>query len=525
MAIYHTRVKTFSRAQGHASTAAAAYRAGLLILDERTGLRHDYRRRGGVVETRCLAPDDAPDWAFDPRQLWPAAEASERRKDATVAREFEVALPHELSKEQRSDLAAEISRCLVQRYRFAVQSSIHEPQTADGLNYHVHILATTRRMDSEGLKDKTRELDGGPSGRGEVEWIRAMVGEAINAHLAAAGISARVDHRSLKEQAAEAAEHGDELTAAELSRAPGLHMGKGATALHRRGMDTDLKQGNDGIAQANNAAWDRAVADLAEQGRLMEPASDQAMPVGPREVPSNPHILPMLSPGGAIPLVNGGGEATPVGAVADDGEQQPQPHATGSRQAQQEVLGVWAEAWIEALRDRLKFTRRLLRNIAALISAHVAAPRLRGDLEELLARLKTLKRDALRFKRRLKAEDRAQHVLAQAEFALENFESQNPRPGLLNRSDWSRRRARRVRAVELGREEYQRAHEATGPKAQEDYNRRTGESLSHLESWSEVLLRRYPVLENAPTDAPAASAPTDALPAMKQAKEPGARLH
>lgn len=95
MAIYHTRVKTFSRAQGHASTAAAAYRAGLLILDERTGLRHDYRRRGGVVETRCLAPDDAPDWAFDPRQLWPAAEASERRKDATVAREFEVALPHD----------------------------------------------------------------------------------------------------------------------------------------------------------------------------------------------------------------------------------------------------------------------------------------------------------------------------------------------------------------------------------------------------------------------------------------------
>lgn len=523
MAIYHTRVKTFSRAQGHASTAAAAYRAGLLIIDDRTGLRHDYRRRGGVVETRCLAPDDAPDWAFDPRQLWPAAEASERRKDATVAREFEVALPHELSNEQRSDLAAEISRCLVQRYRFAVQSSIHEPQTADGLNYHVHILATTRRMDAEGLKDKTRELDGGPSGRGEVEWIRAMVGEAINAHLAAAGVSARVDHRSLKDQAAEAAEQGDELTAAELSRAPGLHMGKDATALHRRGMDTDLKQGNDGIHQANSAAWDRAVAEMAGEGRLMEPASDQAMPVGPREVASHRLILPMLSPGGATRLVNGGREAMPVGAVADDGTRQPQ--ATASKQALKAVIEIWAEAWIEALRDRLRFTRRLLRNSAALISAHVAAPRLRGDLEELLVRLKKLKRDSLRFKRRLKAEDRAQHVLAQAEFALENFESQNPRPGLLNRSDWSRRRARRVRAVDLGREEYQRAHEATGPKAQEDYNRQIDESLSQLENWSEVLLRRYPVLVDAPTDAPAASAPADALLAMKQAKEPGARLH
>lgn len=523
MAIYHTRVKTLSRAQGHASTAAAAYRAGLLIIDDRTGLRHDYRRRGGVVETRCLAPDDAPDWAFDPRQLWPAAEASERRKDATVAREFEVALPHELSNEQRSDLAAEISRCLVQRYRFAVQSSIHEPQTADGLNYHVHILATTRRVDAEGLKDKTRELDGGPSGRGEVEWIRAMVGEAINAHLAAAGVSARVDHRSLKEQAAEAEEQGDEFTAAELSRAPGLHMGKDATALHRRGMDTDLKQGNDGIAQANNAAWDRAVADLAEQGRLMEPASDQAMPVGPREVPSHAAIQSMLSPPGVTPLGNVAREVMPVEAIADEGARQPQ--ATASKHALKAVLEIWAEAWIEALRDRLKFTRRLLRSSAALISTHVPAPRLRGDLEELLVRLKKLKRDALRFKRRLKAEDRAQHRLAQAEFALESFESQNPRPGILNRSDWSRRRARRVRAFELGRLQYQRAHEATGPKAQEDYNRRTDESLSQLENWSEVLLRKYPVLEEAPTDAPEAFIPADPLLLMNPVREPGARLH
>ncbi len=523
MAIYHTRVKTFSRTQGHASTAAAAYRAGLLIIDERTGLRHDYRKRGGVVETRCLAPDDAPDWAFDPRQLWPAAEASERRKDATVAREFEVALPHELSNEQRSDLAAEISRCLVQRYRFAVQSSIHEPQTADGLNYHVHILATTRRVDAEGLKDKTRELDGGPSGRGEVEWIRAMVGEAINAHLAAAGVSARVDHRSLKDQAAEAAEQGDELTAAELSRAPGLHMGKDATALHRRGMDTDLKQGNDGIHLANSAAWDRAMAQMAGEGRLMDPVSDQAVPVGSRQVALGPAMGPMLSSDLVSPVVEAVEGSLPVEAIADDGARQPQ--ATASKQALKAVLEIWAEAWIEALRDRLRFTRRLLRNSATLISAHLAAPRLRGDLEELLVRLKKLKRDALRFKRRLKAEDRAQHVLAQAEFALENFESQNPRPGILTRSDWSRRRARRVRAVELGREEYQRAHEATGPKAQEDYNRRTGESLVQLENWSEVLLRRYPVLEDAPTDAPAATIPADALLAMKQSKEPGTRLY
>jgi len=349
-----------------------------------------------------------------------------------------------------------------------------------------------------------------------------MVGEAINAHLAAAGVSARVDHRSLKDQAAEAAEQGDELTAAELSRAPGLHMGKDATALHRRGMDTDLKQGNDGIHLANSAAWDRAMAQMAGEGRLMDPVSDQAVPVGSRQVALGPAMGPMLSSDLVSPVVEAVEGSLPVEAIADDGARQPQ--ATASKQALKAVLEIWAEAWIEALRDRLRFTRRLLRNSATLISAHVAAPKLRGDLEELLVRLKKLKRDALRFRRRLRAEDRAQHGLAQAEFALESFESQNPKPGLLNRSDWSRRRARRVRAFELGRQEYQRAHEATGPKAQEGYNRRTGESLSQLENWSEVLLRRYPV-EDALIDDPEASIPADPLIVMNPVRDLGARLH
>ena len=91
MAISHARVKPFSRAKGHSSVAAAAYRAGLLLVDEKTGARHDYRRRGGVVETRCVVPTDAPDWSMVPAQLWSAAEQAERRKDATVASEFELA--------------------------------------------------------------------------------------------------------------------------------------------------------------------------------------------------------------------------------------------------------------------------------------------------------------------------------------------------------------------------------------------------------------------------------------------------
>ena len=75
MAIYHTSIKTVSRGKGHSSVAAAAYRAGLLLVEQRTGVRHDYRRRSGVVQTLCFVPEHAPDWTLSPDELWTAAEA------------------------------------------------------------------------------------------------------------------------------------------------------------------------------------------------------------------------------------------------------------------------------------------------------------------------------------------------------------------------------------------------------------------------------------------------------------------
>lgn len=69
MAIFHTAIKVFSRGKGQSAVAAAAYRGGLLLSDVITGQQHDYRRRSGVVETFCLAPPDAPDWALVPGEL------------------------------------------------------------------------------------------------------------------------------------------------------------------------------------------------------------------------------------------------------------------------------------------------------------------------------------------------------------------------------------------------------------------------------------------------------------------------
>src|SRR5881275_2353335 len=102
--MFHLSVKPISRAAGRSATAAAAYRSGQLIVDERTGEVHDYTRKSDVVHSEILVPPGAPAWAEDRTALWNAAEAAERRKDARVARDYEVAIPKELTREEGIEL-------------------------------------------------------------------------------------------------------------------------------------------------------------------------------------------------------------------------------------------------------------------------------------------------------------------------------------------------------------------------------------------------------------------------------------
>ncbi|WP_349419752.1 MobA/MobL family protein [Xanthomonas citri pv. anacardii] len=192
MAIFHVRVKTFSRSKNQSAVAAAAYRGAMLLTDP-GGKLHDYRARRGVLRSRCFVPVGSPAWADDPQALWTAAEAAEKRKDSTLCRNFCISLPHELSHAQRWDLIEDLACRLVDRYGFAVQASSHAPVEGDPRHFYAHLLSTTRRLGPEGLAAKTRELDGPINGRTEVEWVRAMVAAQINAHLANAGVQARVD--------------------------------------------------------------------------------------------------------------------------------------------------------------------------------------------------------------------------------------------------------------------------------------------------------------------------------------------
>ncbi|WP_170775855.1 MobA/MobL family protein, partial [Ruegeria lacuscaerulensis] len=139
MAIYHLSVKTVSRAKGRSATAAAAYRAGVEIADERTGEVHDYTRKSGVGHTEIILPRGAAPKFEDRSTLWNAAEQAERRKNSTVAREYEVALPAELSAEERKALACEYGHWLAERFKVGVDVAIHEPnKEGDQRNHHAH---------------------------------------------------------------------------------------------------------------------------------------------------------------------------------------------------------------------------------------------------------------------------------------------------------------------------------------------------------------------------------------------------
>ena len=257
MAIYHLSVKTISRSAGRSATAAAAYRAGVEITDERTGEIHDYTRKGGVESAALILPDNAPEWARDRAQLWNAAEQAEKRKNSTVAREFEIALPSELSPAEREKLAHDFARELVKRHGCAADVAIHASgKESDNRNHHAHILLSTRRLDADGFGEKTRELDSAKTGAAIITEWRERFAQLQNERLREAGHSVQVDHRSLEAQG--------------IDREPTQHLGPAATGYERRtGQPSHKRQqhNEDALERLQRA---REAGELERQGKAAD---------------------------------------------------------------------------------------------------------------------------------------------------------------------------------------------------------------------------------------------------------------
>ena len=215
MAVYFLNLKTFGRSTNSSAVSAAAYRAGERIKDERSGRTYDHTERRDVMHKEIIVPaefaSDAVPWARERASLWNLAESAESRVNARVAREYLVALPVELSPEERLGLVRGFSQELSDRYRFAVDVAIHEPRQfpgSDPRNFHAHLLATTREVGIEGLGAKTtlewndaRRRDFGlPPAINELLHVRERWANVTNEALRDANLTARVDHRSLQQQ-------------------------------------------------------------------------------------------------------------------------------------------------------------------------------------------------------------------------------------------------------------------------------------------------------------------------------------
>ncbi|ETT61276.1 hypothetical protein BSK66_27780 [Paenibacillus odorifer] len=221
MAIYHFAMQISSRSAGKSSVAMAAYRSGERLTDDRTGEIKQYRPRAIEPETAILAPKHAPEWVYNRQRLWNEVELIEKQSNAQLCREFNIALPVELSKEQQQILVAKfVQEQFVDRGMVA-DIGIHRD---DPGNPHFHVMLTMRPFNEDGTwgnksrkvyvldeqgekiklksgnyktyKERTTNWDEKET---LTKWREEWANYA-NKSLEQAGFSTRIDHRSLEEQ-------------------------------------------------------------------------------------------------------------------------------------------------------------------------------------------------------------------------------------------------------------------------------------------------------------------------------------
>lgn len=147
MAIYHLEAKVVGRGAGRSAVAASAYLSCSRLYNDYDGIQHDYTKKQGLVWQQMFLPEYAPQEWQDREKLWNAVEEVETAKDSRLAREFVVALPIELNREQQIELLQDFIREQFVSDGMCADAAIHD---TDGHNPHAHILLTVRPLDERG---------------------------------------------------------------------------------------------------------------------------------------------------------------------------------------------------------------------------------------------------------------------------------------------------------------------------------------------------------------------------------------
>ena len=242
VAIFHFSVKNISRSDGRSAVACAAYRSGEKLKDERYGKEQDYTKKTGIEFKNIYAPENTKKELLDRQSLWNEVEKVENRANSNLAREFEIAFPHELNAEQRRKMLDELCQKIVDRHNVVVDAVIHAPHTAGGSderNYHAHIMFTGRQLDrktGDFAKKRNRDFNKEKSSETVTQW-RKDFADIVNRQLEHIGCDERVSHLSYKDL--------------KYDLEPTIHEGAKVTELRRQGIDTEISLANDAIRERN----------------------------------------------------------------------------------------------------------------------------------------------------------------------------------------------------------------------------------------------------------------------------------
>lgn len=240
MAIYHYSANMISRSSGRSSVGAAAYRAGELIKNERDGVTHDYTRKTGIEYSEIMLPENAPQEYQNRATLWNAVEKAEKRKDAQTAREIDVALPAEFSREEQIKILQEYAKDNFINRGMIADICIHDK--GDG-NPHAHIMLTTREVNPDGFGSKERAWND----RELLNDWREQWAVVCNREFEKKNLPERIDNRTLQAQG--------------IDREPTIHKGATAHQMEKRGKESDRGRINEEV-RARNVDYQRDFAEL-----------------------------------------------------------------------------------------------------------------------------------------------------------------------------------------------------------------------------------------------------------------------
>lgn len=245
MAIYHFSIKNIGRSNGRSAVAAAAYRSGEKLVDSVYGKEQDYTKKTGIEYKNIYVPSHANENLLDRQTLWNEVEKSELKKNgdlkttARLAKEFEIAFPHEVDADTRKRMLDELAQTLVKNHNVIVDAVIHAPHTKSGSderNYHAHIMFTTRSINEQGeLGKKAREFN--DDGKNLTLAYRELWANMVNRELEQIGTQERVSHLSYSDL--------------KYDLEPTVHEGSKITQLRRQGIDTEISLKNDAIKARN----------------------------------------------------------------------------------------------------------------------------------------------------------------------------------------------------------------------------------------------------------------------------------